>query len=61
MKLMGLIDENQINGGPFATGDRLDAAHLDRLVAIGAFVDALHHADAMDSLRLECRDGLIDE
>ena len=61
MKLMGLIDEDEINGGPLATGDRLDAAHLDRLLAIGALVDALHHADAMNAFRLECGDGLVDE
>jgi hypothetical protein len=39
----------------------LDAAHLDRLVAISALVRALHDADAMNALGFERRHGLVDQ
>ena len=52
MELMGLVDDDEIDVWPFATCDRLDAAHLDRLIAIGALVDALHDAEAVECPRL---------
>ena len=36
-------------------------AHLDRLIAIGALVDALHDAKAVNAFGLERSDGLVDE
>ncbi len=61
MELMGLVDKDEINIWSLATCDRLDATNLDRLVAIGALVDALHDANAVDALGFECRDGLVDQ
>ena len=58
---MRLVDDHEIDVWPFATRDRLDAAHLDRLIAIGALVDALHDAKAVNALGLECGDGLVDQ
>jgi hypothetical protein len=61
MELMGLVHDHQINVWSFATRNRLDAAHLDRLIAIGALMDALHDANAVDALGFECSDGLVDQ
>ena len=61
MHLVRLVYEHQIDVGPFATRDRLDAAHLDRLVAIGALVDALHDTDAVNAFGLERCDGLVNQ
>ena len=61
MLLVRLVDEHKIDLRSFAPGKRLDAAHLDRLVAISALVDALHDTDALDALGFKRRDGLVDE
>jgi hypothetical protein len=61
MELMGLVDNHEVDLWSFATGDRLDAAHLDRLVSIGALMDSLYDADAVNAFCLERGDGLIDE
>ena len=58
---MRLVDDHQIDFGPFAPGNRLDAAHLDRLIVIGALMDALHDADAVNALGFECGDGLVNQ
>ena len=58
---MRLVDENEIDVRPFPPGDGLDRAHLHRLVAIGARVDALQHADGGDALGFEGRDRLVDQ
>jgi len=59
--LVRLIDDHHIDFGALATSDRLHAAHLDRLVAIGALVDALHNAEAVNALGLERGDGLVNQ
>ena len=45
MEFMRLIDDHQIDFGPPAAGDRLDAANLDRLLAIGPRMNSLQNAD----------------
>ena len=47
--------------GRFRRASVWTRAHLDRLVAIGALVDALHDADAVDALGFERGDGLVDQ
>ena len=59
--LMRLVDDHQIDVWSLATRDRLNAAHLDRLFPIGALVDALHDADAVNAFGLERRDGLVNQ
>lgn len=61
MEPVRFINDHQINVWPFASSNRLDAAYLDRLVTIGSLVDALNHADAMNTFGLERGDGLVDE
>ena len=58
---MRLVDENEVDVRPFPPGDGLDRAHLHRLVAIGARVDALQDADRANALGLEGRDRLVDQ
>jgi hypothetical protein len=48
MELMRFVDEHQIDFGSLPTSYGLNAAHLDGLIAIGALVDALHDADAVN-------------
>ena len=61
MMLMRLVDDDEIDFRPLPARDRLDAAHLNRLFAIGARVNALHDANGVDALGLEGRDGLVDQ
>ena len=61
MELMGLIHDHQIGLRSLAASHCLDAADLDRLIAIGPFVDALHDADAVDALGFERGNGLVDQ
>jgi hypothetical protein len=61
VELVRLVDENEVNRRPLASRERLYRTHLDRRVAIGALVDALHDADAMNALGFECLDGLVDK
>src|ERR1700729_3148426 len=61
MEVMGLVYDHQIDVWPLAMRYRLDAAHLDRLIAISALMDALHDANAFDALGFECSDGLVDQ
>ncbi len=58
---MRLVYDNEINSGSFAPSERLDAADLDRLLTIGARMNALHDSDAFDRFGLECRNGLVNE
>ena len=57
----GLINDHQIDIRPFAAGDRLHAAHLDRLIGIRSLVNALHCANGMNAFGLEGDNGLVDE
>jgi hypothetical protein len=41
--LVRLVDEDEIDPGELPARDRLNAAHLDRLTAVCALVDALQH------------------
>jgi hypothetical protein len=50
---MRLVNDDERGVGFLAPGERLDAAHLDRLLAIRAGVVPLHHADAVNSLGCE--------
>ena len=59
--LVRLIDDHQIDVWSLAAGDSLHRAHLDRLFPIGALVDALHDADAVNAFCLERRDGLVNQ
>src|SRR4029077_1355297 len=59
--LVRLVDDDEIDVWSLATGDRLDAAHLDRLIAIRALMDALHDTDAVNAFGLERSDCLVDE
>jgi hypothetical protein len=59
--LVRLVDDDEIDVWSLATGDRLDAAHLDRLIAIRALMDALHDTDAVNAFGLERGDCLVDE
>ena len=61
MKLMGFVDDDEVDLRSFAPGKRLDATHLDRLITVGSLVDALHDTDALDALGFERRDGLVDQ
>ena len=58
---MGLVDENKIDLQPLPAGERLDAADLHRRFAVGPRMGALQDAEAMNALRLEGGDGLIDQ
>ncbi len=57
---MGFVDENEVNLRPLASRQRLYRTNLDRLVAIGALVDALDDANAVNAFGLERRDSLVD-
>ena len=61
MMLMGLIVNDEIDIWPSPSRNRLDRAHLNRLLAIGAWMNALYDANGVDALGLECRDGLVDQ
>ena len=61
MELMRLVDEDEVDLRSLPSREGLNRAHLNRLVAIGALVDALHNADAMNALGFEGRDGLVDQ
>jgi hypothetical protein len=58
---MGFVDKNEVNRRPLASRERLYRAHLDRLVAIGALVDPLHDADAVNAFGFERGDGLVNQ
>ena len=61
MELMRLVDDDEIDVGRLRRASVWTRAHLDRLVAIGALVDALHDANAVNALGFEGRDGLVDQ
>jgi hypothetical protein len=61
MKLMRLVNDDQVNGGPLASGDGLNRANLNRLIRLSAFMPTLDHANAVDALGFECRNGLINK
>ena len=59
--LVRLVDNDEVDFRSLPARKRLDRADLDRLVAIGARVKALHDADAVDPFRLEGGDRLVNE
>jgi hypothetical protein len=58
---MRLIDDDEVDGGPLAPGERLSADDLDGRACVGHPVLALHDTDASESFVSESDDALIDE
>ena len=61
VKLMRLVDQDEVDLRPSPPCDCLNRADLHGLLGVGAFMDALHDADAADTLRLKGGDGLVDQ
>ncbi len=61
VELMRLVNNDEVNVRSPAARNCLDGADLDGLPPVGALVDALHDADPIDALGLECGDRLVDQ
>ena len=58
---MRFINDNKVDVGPLAPGERLRAADLDRLTAVSTEVSCLHNSDRRDAFPLKFADGLVDQ
>jgi hypothetical protein len=61
MHLVRFIDDNEIDVGPLAPCERLRAANLDWLTAVGAEMRRLDDADRRDAFPLKFVNGLVDQ
>ena len=58
---MRFINDNKVDVGPLAPGERLRAADLDRLTAVSTEVSCLHNSDRRDAFPLKFANGLVDQ